>query len=352
MFALLGALGLIVVLIGTLAAFGLPILGSLQLIVHGALGSEAGIARTLVQTTPLLFTSLGMVVAWRAGMYSIGGEGQFIVGGIAGAAAYKLFPGLPPAALTVLLLSASIVGGAAYAGIAGWLQVRRGAQVVVSTILLNFIALQGLDWCVNGPLQEASHRLPLSDSLPTSAMLTRFNRQTDLHSGVFLSLAAAILVYAFLYWSRSGFQLRLVGENPRTARTARIDSGRVQLQAMLLSGALCGIAGGVELLGIAGQLGTGFSQQWGFLAIPVALLGGLNPAGVILSSLYFGGLLAGSENLARFTKAGSTIVFVIQAAAVLGFVGLASWMRSKRKAEVEDPASPEARLPVALEGGA
>lgn len=323
------AAGLVLALVLTLAAFGLPVFDSLGLIWDGAFGSKAGVSRTFVKATPLLLTGLGIVIAWRAGMYNIGGEGQFVVGGLCGATLAKLAPGLPPGLLNIAVLCATMAGGAAYAGIAGWLYVRRGVQVVISTILLNFVALQLLDWAVNGPLRERAGRLPVTDALPNAAMLLRFDRQTDLHSGVFIALLAAGAVAVFLSLTRSGFALRLVGENPQAARAARIDASKVQTKAMLMSGALCGLAGGVEYSGITGQLDAGFSQQWGFLAIPVALLGGLNPLGVIASSAYFGALFAGSQNLARFTKSGSTIVYVIQAVAVLGFVGLVAWSQRR-----------------------
>jgi simple sugar transport system permease protein len=116
------------------------------------------------------------------------------------------------------------------------------------------------------------------------------------------------------------------------ARASRIDAGKVQIQAMLISGALCGLAGGVEYVGIAGQLGTDFSQQWGFLGIPVALLGALHPLACIASAVLFGSLFAGSENLARFTNAGATLVYVIQAVAVLGYVGIKAYLDSRKPA--------------------
>jgi general nucleoside transport system permease protein len=305
----------------TLAAFRLPILESLHLIQAGAFGSSAGFARTLVKAIPLLLTGLGMVVAWRAGMYNIGGEGQFIFGGIAGAALFKFAPQLPPTVLNLAILVVAAIAGGLYAALAGWLQISRGVQVVISTILLNFVAIQALDWSVSGPLQEAKKQLPLSDRLPDAAMMLRFSSKTDLHSGVFLALIMAGFLFLFLFFTKPGFVLRLVGENPSVARANRIDAGLAQLGAMTLSGALCGLAAGVEYTGLAGQIGTGFSQNWGFMAIPVALLGALHPLGVILSAGYFGALFAGTENLARFTPAGSTIIFVIQAVAVLAFVG-------------------------------
>lgn len=325
------AAGLFLALVLTLVAFGLPVGDSLRLIFDGAFGSAAGLSRTLVKMTPLLMTGLGMVIAWRAGMYNIGGEGQFVVGGLCGAVVFHLAPEMPPALMNLAILVATMVGGAAYAGVAGWLQVKRGVQVVISTILLNFVALQLLDWAVSGPLQEAKRQLPLTQALPNEAMLQRFSRQTDLHSGVILAVLVALAVFGYLFWTRSGFRLRLTGANPRAARAAGHSPDAIRMRAMLLSGALCGLAGGIEYTGISGQLGMGFAQNWGFLAIPVALLGALHPLGVIGSSLYFGALFAGTENLARFTKAGSTIVYVIQAVAVLGFVGLAAWLDDRMR---------------------
>ena len=316
------ALGLVAVLILTLAAFGLPIGSSLRLIWDGAAGDKFGIARTLVKATPLTLCGLAVVVAWRAGMYNIGMEGQFVIGSVCGAAAAKAFWHLPGPALNPLILVAAALGGALYAGIAALLQVYRGVQCVISTILLNFVALQILGWSVNGPLRQSETIMPQSEKLPQAAMFKHFDPQTDLHMGVFVALAVAIGIYVFLYLTKAGFRLRLVGENANAAKANRIPAGRVQIGAMLVSGALAGLAGAVEYAGMAGMIGSDTSQGWGFLAIPVALLGGLHPLGVLGASLYFGALFAGSQNLSRYTPYGSTMVFVIQSVAVLVYIGL------------------------------
>lgn len=315
-----GAIALIVVLLLTLLAFHLPLGPSLHLLFQGAAGDKFGVSRTLVKTIPLLLTGLGMVVAWRGGMYNIGGEGQFVVGGLMGAWLAQIAAKAPSFILTPAILVACTLGGALWAFVAGWLYVRRGVEVVISTILLNFIALQLLGWAVSGPLQESKKQLQLTERLPDAVMLTRFDRQTDLHSGLMLAIVAALAVWFFLYRTALGFRLRVVGENTRVARANRIDASRMRLLAMAFSGALCGLAGGIEYVGVVGQLGSGYSQQWGFLGIPVALLGGLHPLLTMPSALFFGALFAGSENLARFTPAGATLVYMIQAAAVLAFV--------------------------------
>lgn len=319
-------IGLLLILVATLAFFKVPVRDGLGLLYSGAVGDRFAWSRMAVKSTPMLLTGLGMVVAWRGGIYNIGGEGQFIVGGIFGGtvARFAVFTSHPwsPWLATSGILVACVAGGAAWAWLAGWLYLRRGVEVVISTILLNFIALQFLGYCCSGPLQEKAKQVPLTDALPDEVMLPKLSRQMDAHFGVVLAIMAALLIYTYLFRTRAGFRVRLVGENPRMARANRIDAGRAKIQAMVVSGALCGLAGGIEYLGMSGQLGTGFSQQWGFLGIPVALLGGLHPLACILSATVFGALLAGAENLARYTPTGSTLVYVIQAVAVLGYVGI------------------------------
>lgn len=312
-----------------LVAFRLPLLDSLRLLAEGAFGNKVGIGRTLARATPLLLCGLGILIAWRAKMFNIGGESQFIVGGLAGACLFKLVPTMNPPLLNLAILFGGLVGGALLAVAAAWMQIRRGVQLVISTILLNFIVLQLLDWAVASPLKEKSGQLPLTDKLPEAAMMMRFDRQTDLHTGVFVALAAAAALFLFLTFTSAGFRLKVVGANPRVARANGIPVERTQYLAMAISGGLCGLAGAVEYTALVGQIGTGFSQNWGFIAIPVALVGLLHPFGVVLSAIYFGALFAGTENLARFTSGGSTIVYVIQGVAVLSLVGAAAWRERK-----------------------
>lgn len=322
------AVGLVLVLVLTLAAFGLDIGRSLGLIVQGAFGDKAGLSRTFVKAVPLCLCGLGMVIAWRAKMYNIGGEGQYLVGALLGATVAKVGLAWPPALLNVSVLLAGVLGGSLYASLAGWLQVKRGVQVVISTILLNFVAFQALDYLVRGPLQESKKALPLTDRLPNEAMLQRFDAQTDLHSGVFIALIAVVAIYFWLYRTRSGFALRFTGENAQAARANGLPVARVQMGAMAISGGLCGLAGVIDYAGVTGQIGNGFSQDWGFLAIPVALLGALHPFGVLFSAVYFAALFAGTEVLARYTAVGNTVVYVVQAVAVLAFLGL-GWFANR-----------------------
>lgn len=310
----IGGLALIVVL--TLSVFGLPVGPSLARIFEGGLGSEAGIGRTFAKATPLILTALGTVVAWRAGLFNIGGEGQYIMGGLLGAACFRFLP-MSPAPVLILMAA---VGGGLYALLAGWLQVRRGVPVVISTILLNFLAVQVLALLVTGPLKAAKGGLPQTDYLPAGQMLPRLNPRTDLHTGALIAILAAFIIWALLYHFRQGFEIRLVGAGPGAARANGLPVERLQLRAMALSGALAGLAGGIEYTAMTGAIDAGFPQQWGFLGIPVALLGGLHPLGVLASGLGFGVLFAGSQQMARFGQGGDTIIYVIQAVAMLAVV--------------------------------
>lgn len=315
-------LGMAAAIAVTLAVFGVDVGQGLGYLWQGAAVGPVAIGRTLVKATPLALCGLGIVVAWRAGMYNIGGEGQYVFGGIGGAACAKILAGVSPGGLSPLLLASGTLLGAGVGAFAGWLHVKRGVQVVISTILMNFLALFTLEWVIRGPLQEAKRQVFVTDPLPNAAMLMRFDRQSDLHVGVFATLAAATGVWLYLWHTRAGLDLRVVGGAPRAARANHIDVGRIQIGAMALSGGLCGLAGAIDYVGVTGRLADGFSQNWGFIAIPVALLGGLNPWGVLASSLYFGGLFAGSDVLKRFTPIGNSLVPAIQGLAVLAFIGV------------------------------
>lgn len=330
-------LGFLLLLVATFILLGIPPLKGLSGLYIGAVGNSVdghwyALSETLVKTSPLLLTGLGVSIAWRAGMFSIGGEGQLLMGALAATALWRSFPGASAPLMAFGMLLAGTVSGALWGGLAGWLRVKRNVQEVISTIMLNYIAIYLVGALVNGPLQEQSHISPQSDPIPDAILFARLipaslsgGIQSRLHSGVLLAFLVVPIIALFLFRSASGFGLRLVGQNQEAARVARFPVDSYRIRAMLLSGALCGLAGVIELLGISTRLDVNFSPGWGYTAIPVALLGGLQPFGILLASLFFGGLTAGCGYLSRFFGVSSDLINVIQGAAVLILVGARAW---------------------------
>ena len=304
---------------------------ALSALADGAFGSAYAVADTLTKMTPLLLTGLGVAVAFRARLWNIGGEGQFLVGALAASAlgAYAL-DGLPAPVLIPIILLAGAAAGALWAGLAGWMRVARNVPEVISTIMLNFVAAQLLSYLVHGPMQEASHAQPASAPLPPSATLPFLWPGTTLHWGFALALLMAVFVSIYLNRTGAGFALRVVGANPDAASVSGLDVGRTRLVTMLWSGALCGLAGAVELSGVVGTLYENYSPGYGFAAVAVALLGRLNPYGIIASALFFGALAAGSGSMERTANISANLSYVLQAGTLLVLLGF-QWVRWERR---------------------
>jgi simple sugar transport system permease protein len=295
----------------------------------GAFGSTYNLGETLVQTAPLLLTGLGVALAFRCRLFNIGAEGQLLAGAIAAAWAGTRF--LPPAAVLhlPLVLLAGGAAGALWAGVAAWLRIVRGVPEVLSTLLLNFVALHGLAWMVRGPLQEAAREFPQSDPLAIPARLALLVPQTRLHGGVLLALFCALLVWFYLTWTAGGFALRAVGAGPEAAEAAGVPLARTVATAFLLSGALSGLAGAVQISGVTYRLSDSFSPGYGYTAIAVALLANLSPLGVVPAALFFGALTAGSSSLQRIGISG-VLIQVLQAVTLLSLLGY-GWARERRE---------------------
>lgn len=316
---LLGALGL------TLWLLGMPVVGSLEYMAQGAWGSKFGLSKVLVAMCPLALCGCGIAIAWRSGLFNIGAEGQFIAGGLGAACIFHVARGAP----VPVLLAGAVITGALLGLAVGWLQSARGVPLVISTILVNFIMIQALDGMSAGPLRAADSGLPMTTPLPDALRLTRWDPQTDLHSGMVVAVIACLVAAWFLFSTPYGLGLRLLGQSVGVARAQRLPVSRYQAVAMALSGGLCGLAGGVEYLGPAGYLSSSFSQSWGYLAIPVALLGGLHPLGILASAFIFGSLYAGTDHLARHSTAQTSMVFIIQGIVMLTIVALSAILQRR-----------------------
>ncbi len=330
-------LALILSLLFTTAVIALAggsVRAALSALWDGAFGSPYNLGTSLVQTTPLIFTGLGVAVALQARLWNIGGEGQFLMGALCAAflAARLARHGLPPVVFLPVLLLGSMLAGALWASFAAILKTWRGVPEVIATIMLNFVAIEFLSYLVNGPLQRPDKSQPATEDLShfPGATLPLFTDwfphlpQSPLHLGFAIALLAAVFAAVFLSRTATGFSLRVVGANPEAARLAGIDVPRAFVAAMLVSGALCGLAGGVELTGVIDSIPEGYDPGYGYTAIAVALLGRLNPMGIVFSALFFGALGAGCENMERSAGIAHEVGFIIQAFALLALLA-AQW---------------------------
>jgi simple sugar transport system permease protein len=288
----------------------------------GSLGSWYALtSATLVRAVPLLCTGVAVAIAFRAGVFNIGAEGQLLVGAAAAATVALATPWAARPAGVALALAASAVAGGVWAGVAALLRRRFGVLEVISTIMLNFVALHFVSYLVRGPLQEPTHVYPQSASIPESLHLPRLPGAGRLHAGLLLAIAITAVCGWAVRHTAAGFRLMAVGENPDAAASAgQIDVGRTTTRAFLASGALAGLAGGIELLGVTFALYENLSPGYGFTAIAVALIAGLDPWRVLPTAVLFGALEAGAGAMQRDAGIPSTVVTVIEAALILAAV--------------------------------
>jgi len=308
--ALLAALALL--LIG--AVLGHSPGALITIFLRGSCGSPYAIAETLLKSVPLMLTGLSVAVAFRAGVWNIGAEGQFIAGGIAAFLAAAHLPAGRPAAIVALL--AASLGGALWGAIASLLRRWRSAPEVLTTILLNFIAVELLGYAVNGPLREAAGRYPQTDPVPDATWLA-VGGATRIHSGLLVAIALGIALHILIHRTAFGLHLRAAGYNPSATRFAGVDVDAVTLRAMVLSAAVAGLAGGIELLGVTHRLFELFATGYGYSGIAVALLGQLEPLPIIISALFFGMLATGSGELQRAADISAAVGMLAQAVVIL-----------------------------------
>jgi simple sugar transport system permease protein len=297
---------------------------ALRALFSGAFGSWYAFGSgTLVRATPLILAGLAVALAFRAGVFNIGAEGQLLVGAAAGVALALSASALPAWLLVPAVLLAGGVAGAAWAGIAAVLRARFHVLEVISTIMLNFIAGYLVSYLVRGPLQEPTHIYPQTSSITNAARLPRFGSTTRLHIG----FAIAVIICAAAWWvlrrTSAGFRLRVVGANPTAAFSAGlINVSTTTTRAFLLSGAIAGLAGAIEATGVTFALYENISPGYGFTAIAVALLARLDPLAVIGTGVIFGALESGASAMQRDAGVPSVIVSVVEALIILSLVAI------------------------------
>lgn len=281
-------------------------------LVRGAVGSWDRIGVGLNKATPYLLTGVGVALCFRARVINIGGEGQIALGGLAATWVALAFPEAPRVALLALILGAAALAGAAWAALAAAIRLRRGVHEVLVTLLLNFVGVLIVSEALQGALGEPGAGFPQSPLLPRAAWLPRLVPASDLHAGILLALAAVVVGHVTLWRTPFGFRLRVLGASQSAAAYAGISPPRMLMAVMALGGALAGLAGGVEVLGVHYRLIEGFSHGFGFNAVAIALLAGLNPIAILPAGLFFGFLETGALAMQRAVGVPSSLVSVIQ----------------------------------------
>lgn len=340
----LGAIGLAVGALLSAAAGGAVLLSSggydtldaARALWAGAVGSaDAFLSITLVRAVPLILTGLAVALAFRAGVWNIGAEGQLYAGAVLG-----VWVGLsgatrvPTWALAPAVLAASALAGATWALVPAIMKVRLRVGEVITTIVMNFVAIHWVGYVVRGPLQEARRVFPQTEQIAAAARLPSLVPGTRLHVGFALAVLLAIGLSIVLARTGVGFRVRAVGASPDAARVAgRIDAERVGLGAFLVSGAIAGLAGGVQVAGVTYALYEGLSPGWGYTAIAVALLARLEPLAILATGALFGALEAGAGSMQRDAGIPAVWVLTVQALIVLAVLALGEAQR-RRSARV------------------
>lgn len=293
-------------------------------LLSGSFGSvDAVLSVTLVRAVPLVLTGLAVALAFRAGVWNIGAEGQLYAGAVAAVWVGLVGGSAPGWILAPAVLVAAALAGAAWAVVPALMRLRLGVGEVITTLLMNFVGIYLAAWVVHGPLQESRHVFPQTDPIAQGARLPLLIPGTRLHVGVLLALALALGAWVMHRWTRVGFALRAVGASPDAARVAGgVDVPRVTTLAFLASGALAGLAGGVQVAGVTYALYEGLSPGWGYTAIAVALLAGLNPGGVLLTGLLFGALEGGAGAMQRAAGVPAAWVGAVEALVILSVLAV------------------------------
>ena len=317
-----------------------PITGYNALIV-GAFDGSYALGSTAVRAAPLLLVAVGICVAFRANVFNIGGEGQLALGGLASSATALALPNLPSIELIPLVLLAGAAGGAAWGAIPGAFKAYFNVNEILSTIMLNLVAVQIMNWLLAGPMVDKTQNstyglIPETRLLPRASWLPILIPNTQLHLGVLIAVVVAVGVWVLIYRTSFGFRIQAVGLSRDASRYAGMPVKRTMTLAMTISGAMCGLAGALLVFGSIshrmvtdGSL-TGFTGSDGFNGIVVALFGALNPLWTIISAFLFGGLLVGGDALQVATGVPADMVTALEGLVVVFVVSLEYMRRRSR----------------------
>lgn len=301
---------------------GAPVTQTYALLLKGGFGSVFALSETLTRAIPLMLTGLAATVAFKARLFNIGAEGQLYVGALAAIAVGGLHDGvglaLPPAMLFVLMMLAAALAGALLLLGPALMKTKLGVDEVVTTLLLNFIVLLLVSWMLDGPMKDPTAMgWPQSVALMGELELSKLIPQTRVHSGLLWGLALAVCLWALMKYTLLGFDIRAVGANARAAAFAGVQVTRTMVLVAMLSGALAGLAGAIEVAGRTSYLTLDMSPGYGYSGIVIAMLAALHPLGVVAASVFVAGVLVGSDSMSRAIGVPTYIADVIVAASLI-----------------------------------
>ena len=326
------ALALLVSAVLILIAGENPIVAYLALI-NGAFGDSFAWGNTLARTTPLIFTGLAVAFAFRCNLLNIGAEGQLYMGALASVMAGIFITGLPAIIHIPLAILVGFLAGSIWGGFAGYLKAARGINEIVSTIMLNFIAIFFVSYLVHGPIAEPPGFFHQTAQVELSARLPVLMPRSDLSIGIIIAVVIALVVAYVLWRTPFGLRLRAVGQSPDTAKFSGIPVNGYVFGAMGISGGLAGLAGSIEIIGSQYRLLDFFSPGFGFDGIAVAFLGRSDPIGVIFAAFLFAALRVGANQMQRATGLPTSLVVVIQGMVILFIMGIVihHWLQARNQ---------------------
>lgn len=298
---------------------GAPVARAYALLLEGGFGSRFAITETLTRATPLILTGLAAALAFRARLFNIGAEGQLYAGAMAAVAVGTLEG--PPALLFPAMFAAAMLAGALLLLGPALLKSRFGVDEVVTTLLLNFIVLLGVSALLDGPMKDpGAMGWPQSAALPDTLQLDKLIERSRVHTGLLAAMLLALALWALLRFTALGFEIRAVGANPRAARFAGMPVAATAVKVALLSGALAGLAGAVEVAGRTAYVTLDMSPGYGYSGIVIAMLAMLNPLGVVAAAVFVAGILVGADSMSRAVAVPTYIADVIVAVSLIAML--------------------------------
>jgi general nucleoside transport system permease protein len=284
---------------------------------RGAFGGIMRIGNTIGRIVPLLFTGLAVAVAYKCGVFNLGGEGQLLFGGIGATMIAVSFPDMAPFLHITFSIIAAAVFGAAWAFIPGLLKAKLGIHALITTLMFNYIAAAIIEWVVRGPLQGIKGGIPASALIHDSAKMPLLFEKAGISGSVIIALVFIVLIFILMFKTTLGFKIRAVGLNQKATTYAGIKVSRTIITSMLMSGALAGMAGGIEVLSVTHRLWETLLHGYGFDGVAVALVGRLHPLGVLLSGIFFGALRSGANSMQVLMQVPVPLISIIQALTIL-----------------------------------